>query len=199
MANWKKIDAITISTITHLNNSDECFYAKDYLTGFGFQGGSANSDILNFKKAPGTPGQHYRAQAINKFALEASSLFDCDSGKKFAVTAIPSSKVTTDPLYDRRFEDFFDQLKQFCPCLEVFWPVVAINTVQPIHQTSGARNPNSLMQNYRYTGFPNTEPSNLIVFDDLLTSGAHFRAYKDFIIQSGFGGKVFGVFWAKTI
>lgn len=198
MSLWKKIDPITLSLIGNLQPADECFYAKDYVAGSGFQGGEVNSDILNFKKPPNAPGQNYRVQAINKFALEASRLINCDSGRSYFVTAIPSSKAKSDPLYDNRFEDFFTQLKKFCPCIDVVWPVDAINTVTPSHQSSGVRNPNTIKQNYRYVGFSGSQPDRIIVFDDLLTSGAHFRAYKDFILQSGFTGNVIGIFWAKS-
>jgi hypothetical protein len=47
----------------------------------------------------------------------------------YVVTAIPSSKVNTDPLYDRRFEDFFTQLKNFCLRIDVVLPLEAIDKV----------------------------------------------------------------------
>lgn len=195
---WKKVDQVLINNIQHLNANDNCYYAKDYVPGVGYQGSIVNDDILNFKKAPGSPGQQHRARAVNKFAVEVSTILNCDQGRKFYVTAVPSSKNKHDPMYDRRFEDLFEELKKFSPCIEVVWPVVAINSVQASHH-SGSRDPDVLKQNYNYSGFAGIEPESLIVFDDVLTSGAHFRAYKDFIIESGYQGKVFGVFWAKTI
>jgi len=194
---WKSIDQISLTTIRHLRADDVCIYAKDYISGAGFQGGVVNSDILNFKKTKDVSGQHYRTQAIHKFALEASELFDCDKGKKYTVTAIPSSKAKTDPLYDDRFEDFFSQLKNFCPCIDIVWPVSLRETIKSAHH-GGTREPNEIRKNYVYEGFLEEAPEFIIVFDDVLTSGAHFRACKDFLLASGYTGKIYGVFWAKA-
>jgi hypothetical protein len=198
MGTWKRIDLITYPTKVHLQETDECYYAKDYIAGAGFQGGIVNSDILNFKKTPTLSGQQYRTQAIQKFADEVSHFLDCDLGKIFSVTAIPSSKIKTDSEYDNRFEDFFQELKKRCPCIDVVWPVIAMSSVPATHQSKSPRNPIMIMQNYQFNGFDGFTPDRLIVFDDLLTSGAHFRAYKDFLIQSKFKGEVIGVFWAKS-
>ncbi len=194
---WNKIDETSLPQVRHLRPDDDCWYAKDFVAGTGYQGGAVNSDIVNFKKSPGAQGQYYREQAISKFALEASELFKCDDGIKYTVTAIPSSKMKIDPLYDHRFEDFFNELKRFAPCIDVVWPVVESKGQSPSHQ-GGTRNPNDLMNGYSYNGFPSGVPKLLFVFDDVLTTGAHFRAFKDFIIQQGFQGKVCGIFWAKA-
>lgn len=194
---WKNIDLITVSSIPYLIPDDECIYANDYISKTGFHGGQVNDCIINFKKPPGAPGQQHRTRAINKIALDASELFDCESGRTYAVTAMPSSKSKSDPSYDNRFEDLFQLLKTFSPCINIIWPVTAKNSVMPSHQ-NGPRDPKVLKNNYNFNGFAGSEPEFLIVFDDVLTSGAHFRAYKDFITQSGYQGKVFGVFWAKT-
>lgn len=201
MSHWNRIGEIELAlgTLNHLNTTDICLYAHDFIRGTGFQGGQVNSDVLNFKKGPNENGQHYRTQAINKFALDASSLFDCNNpDNSYLVSAIPSSKSKVDPEYDHRFEDFFKQLQKFCPCVNVIWPVTVINSTQASHQTSGVRNPQMIMQNYLFNGFSGINPVNLIVFDDVLTTGAHFRAYKDFLSQNGFQGNIFGVFWAKS-
>jgi hypothetical protein len=197
MGKWKRVDEITLSSLPHLKSGDICGFAYDYLKG-GFQRGPVNENIINFKKAPDAQGQHFRNQAISKFSLDASGLFNCESGKDYFVTAIPSSKAKNDPGYDNRFEDFFKELKKLCPCIEIVWPVSAKATVPSAHQTTGGRNPQTIMQNYQFDGFGTITPERLMVFDDVLTTGAHFRAFKDFLINNGYAGQVVGIFWAKT-
>jgi hypothetical protein len=194
---WKKIDGIEKQSISNFQIDDECFYAHDFLPSRGFQGGLANNNVLNFKKAPSTPGQNYRTGAIYKFALDASSLIDCESGKTYAVTAIPSSKCKSDPLYDNRFEDFFIELAKLRPCIDIQWPVINQATVTPSH-SGGSRTPATIAASYTFKGFTGNAPEFILVFDDVLTTGAHFRAFKDFLIQSGYRGRVFGLFWTKT-
>lgn len=200
MSKWNRLGEIDLAlgTIKHLDSSDICWYAHDFIGGAGFRGGAVNSNILNFKKKPKDSWQHYRTQSIHKFALDSSGLFDCSGNNSYFVTAIPSSKAKNDPEYDNRFEDFFNQLQKYCPCVNVTWPITVINSTEASHRMSGARNPEAIMKNYQFNGFGGLKPTNLVVFDDVLTSGAHFRAYKDFLIKNGFQGKVFGVFWAKT-
>lgn len=194
---WKKIDGIEKQTIPNFQTDDECFYAHDFIPSTGFQGGQANNNVINFKKAPNTPGQNYRTGAIYKFALDASSLIDCESGRTYAVTAIPSSKCKLDPQYDNRFEDFFGELAKLRPCIDIQWPIINQSTVTPSHG-GGTRSAATLASNYQFSGFTGTHPDFILVFDDVLTTGAHFRAFKDFLIQSGYNGKVYGLFWTKT-
>lgn len=194
---WKKIDGIEKQTISNFLADDECYYAHDFIRSTGYQGGPANDNVINFKKAPNTLGQNYRTAAIYKFALDASSLIDCESGRTYTVTAIPSSKSKTDPLYDNRFEDFFIELAKLRPCIDVQWPITNRATVTPSHG-GGTRSATILTSNYVFNGFTGAVPDFIFVFDDVLTSGAHFRAFKDFLIQSGYSGKVYGLFWTKT-
>lgn len=118
---WKKIDGIEKQSISNFQTDDECFYAHDFLSSRGFQGGSTNNNVLNFKKAP--------------------------------VTA---------------------------------------------SHIGGSRTPATIASSYTFQGFTGNMPEFILVFDDVLTTGAHFRAFKDFLIQSGYTGKVYGLFWAKT-
>ncbi len=196
-SHWKKIDAIELENLQYLNADDICYYAKDFFSGTGYQGGEVNNDIFNFKKKPNERGQNYRTEAIYKFALETSVLFDCEGEGTYPVTAIPSSKAKSDPNYTKRFEDFFSELIKLRPCLDVIWPVSIKTTVIPAH-AGGIRNPKNIEENYIFNGFEGNTPDYILVFDDVLTSGAHFRAFKDFLKKSGYGGKVYGIFWAKS-
>lgn len=176
-----------------------CYYARDYISkAGGFNRCITNSAILNFKKSPIADGQQYRTQAINLFAQEAQLLIDCKDNKTFTVTAIPSSKSKDDPNYDNRFEDFFNVLRVLRPCIKVQWPVRIKNSTDPTHLAKGIRDPKIIASNYIYHGLTSDLPDSLLVFDDVLTTGAHFRAFKDFIRSSGYAGNVYGIFWAKA-
>ena len=70
-------------------------------------------------------------------------------------------------------------------------------TVTSSH-SGGNRNPKSIEANYQFDGFQKNPPDFILVFDDVLTSGAHFRAFKDFLKKSGYNGKVYGIFLAKS-
>ncbi len=193
---WKKIDPITQSTIPHLMQTDYCIFARDYISNTGYTGGPTNDLILNFKKPPGAKGQSYRNAAVRQFAMEASLLIDCDNYPPIALTAIPSSKAVTDPAYTKRFEDMMSELKKLRPCVQVEWPV-AVNTTVATSRHGGTRKPSAIASNYIWNGFSGAIPANLWVFDDVLVTGSHFRAFHDFARASGYQGNIYGIFWAK--
>ena len=101
---WKKIDKH--NRPTYINDEDFCIYAREYISGRGYEG-ETNSLIYNFKKPLAkkqTSEWKYRTAAIKKFKTEAELLFRESSNAK--ITAIPNSETKTDPEYDNRFERF---------------------------------------------------------------------------------------------
>lgn len=194
---WKKIDAVTQATIPNLTQNDQCWYARDFLRHRGFAGGETNSLILNFKKVPNTAGWNHRTNAVRKFADEASLLISVDREASLCVTAIPSSKARNHAQYDHRFEDMFAQLKTLRPCIDIQWPITCQTTTIASHQ-GGTRLPQGISSNYVWNGFTHTIPESILIFDDVLTSGAHYRAFVDFLRTNGFTGEIFGIFWAKS-
>lgn len=192
---WKTVDLATQKTIPHLQG-EHCVYARDYISNGGFAAGPTNNLVTNFKKNPGANGQGYRNQAVKQFASEASLLIDCDKPFPAIITAIPSSKILSDPQYNRRFEDLFIELQKLSPCIKIDWPIVARSTVASSRH-GGSRDPAIIASNYLWQGFSLPEEPNLCVFDDVLISGCHFRAFFDFARASGYTGNIVGVFWAK--
>ena len=114
------------------------------------------------------------------------------------VTAIPNSKKTTDLEYDNRFEDLFKELVKSRPLLNIEWPIEVKETRQASH-LSKKRNPEDIKKNYIWKGFKNNMVKRLCVFDDVLTTGANFRAVSDFLRENGYEGKIIGGFWSRTI
>lgn len=197
MNRWKSVDES--HRIYYWINEHKGFYAREYKARQGFDAGETNQLIYNFKKSPSVrnTGQwYYRNQAVLKFAQEASELIRQDAHG--VVTAIPSSKAKSDPEYTNRFEDFFSQLLSLRPNLVVNWPVEIAVTVPSAH-LNGNRNPDAIKGNYVWKGFQGEMPNSLIVFDDVVTTGSHFRAMHDFLRENGFNGDLYGIFWARSI
>ncbi len=193
---WKQIDAIDLPSFGHLKSDDVCYYARNFVRNAGFDGGETNSLVLNFKKEPGRQGQTYRQNAVDRFIEEVSVLIQCKADT-VAVTAIPSSKSKTDSAYDNRFEDMFAGLKKIRSCLQIEWPIIAKESVLASH-LGGARTPSQIISNYEWKGFVDAVPDFILIFDDVLTTGAHFRAFSDFMRGNGFSGQIYGIFWAKS-
>ena len=181
----------------YIRDADYCLYRREYVSGYGYQGGPTNQLVLNFKKSPskkGTPEWRYRKQAIMSFKTEIEKLFKMDL--RISITAIPSSKHSSHLEYDNRFEDLFNELLKSRPNLNTEWPIEIKQTSHASH-TEGTRNPEHIKRNYVWRGFEK-KPKTLCVFDDVLTSGAHFRAVSDFLRKNGYKGRIIGIFWSRT-
>lgn len=182
----------------YIEKDDYCLYTREYVSGYGYQGGPTNRLILNFKKSPNkkrTPEWKYRIQAVETFKTEAEKLFKPDSN--VSITAIPSSKQKTHPDYDWRFEDLFATLLKSRPNLSIKWPIKVKKTEQSSHR-GGRRNPEEIKENYIWKGFEKI-PKRLCIFDDVLTTGAHFRAFSYFLKENGYTGQIIGTFWSRAI
>ncbi|MBN8538468.1 MAG: hypothetical protein J0M15_15555 [Deltaproteobacteria bacterium] len=197
MSVWKRIDSS--HNLPHIMTNDVCIYAREYKAGQGYAAGETNQLILNFKMFvtfKGTNRWRYRDRDVRKFAEEAALNFGANS--TVAITAIPSSKAKNDPDYTNRFEDMLTHLLTLRPNLIEEWPVELIQTVQASHQ-AGSRNPQQIQQHYRWRGFQNGVPQTLVLFDDVVTTGSHFRAMSDFIRSNGYTGNIVGIFWARSV
>ena len=184
----------------YIKDSDICLYRREYISGAGYQGGPTNSLILNFKKAPprktNSSAWKHRQKAIKQFKNEIEILFKKDLS--ITITAIPSSKDKAHPEYDHRFEDLFTELLKSRPSLKVEWPIEVKETRQASH-LSGERNPEDIKKNYIWKGFEDSRIKKLCVFDDVLTTGANFRAMSDFLMENRYAGRIIGIFWSRVI
>lgn len=222
-----KEDELTgiLSNRPYLRENDWCVYAREYQSGKDYRAGETNSFISNFKKSASkikpkygrllsfdgpaktikvsSPQSHYRREAVGKFKEEIKQLFKqikLEATQNITVTAIPSSKRRDDPEYDNRFEDLFNELAKEYSGLCVEWPVEIKQTVQSAHGSTKVRPfPEQIKANYSWKGFKREFPKRLYVFDDVITTGAHFRAFSDFLRDNEYNGEIVGVFWAKAI
>lgn len=183
----------------YIKDDDVCIYAREYIAGgCGYKGGPTNKLILNFKKPPSKKELsewQYRIQAVRTFKTEAEKLFNQDSD--ISITAIPSSKHKAHSEYDCRFEDLFKELLKSRPCLNIEWPIEVKQTGRATHQ-GDRQHPDRIKKNYIWKGFKTT-PNRLYVFDDVLTTGAHFRAFSNFLKNNKYTRQIIGTFWSRAI
>lgn len=114
------------------------------------------------------------------------------------ITAIPSSKLKNHPLYDKRFELLFRELLKSKPNLIIEWPIKVKKTT-PASYKGSKQTPEFIKNNYLWTGFQGKTPEIIYIIDDVVTTGAHFRAVSDFMRENGYKGLIVGIFMAKTV
>jgi len=195
---WKQIQRIGVENFPYwLDDDDVCYYARDYVSEGGYGASEANQLISNFKKPPerrGRPEWHYKEQAIAQFAREIASI---DNLEEFLVTCIPCSTSRQDPAYDPRLDDTLRVLKNLRPNVAVEFLLSFQENMTPAHH-GGIRNPDIIYANLAWSRTRSTL-TNIVVVDDVLTSGAHFKACKRMIIENITNAHVVGLFWARTV
>lgn len=198
MAVWKKIERIGVENFPlYLEDSDSCFYARDYISRGGYGASETNDLVNNFKKSPdrkGRPEWKYKEQAIRRFAKELAFISNIEI---FYVTCVPSSKARTSPDYDSRLEDTIQCLKQLKSGVSIGFPLSFKTTMQAAH-SGGSRNVEEIYANLEWTGIPDGI-TDIIIVDDVITTGAHYKACKKLILDHIPNANVQGLFWARTV
>ncbi|MBB2148934.1 hypothetical protein [Pedobacter gandavensis] len=199
------IDELLRDIHCHLSSEDECYYLMVYTSKVGFAYSNENSLISNFKKkldTRGTPQWAHKGRAIqtlgNVFYDTLPLIIDFTST---TIVPIPPSKSKTDPLYDNRLNQLLE-----IGCrgrnADVRNLILIDQSVEATHtlEEMGLRRPTipEIKRNYRFDNdlVHNLKPT-IMLFDDVLTTGAHYIACKE-VIQAGFpNADVYGVFIAR--
>jgi len=197
-----RIDDLTRPEHRYLLPSDECFYWGEYHVGMGYDHGATNNLVLNLKKSPtlrGTTQYHYKERAIRQVGTAMRGPIG-SSGAHFTVVPVPPSKIPGDPEYD-------DRMVQVAQLAVAETNSVARElvrqtaTYQPSHAGGGGHRitPAELMEIYRIADNEAAPQGTVLVVDDVLTEGAHYRAMKDKILERFPGIQVVGLMVARRV
>lgn len=197
-----KIDELVLDNHYYLTPEDKCYYFHNYFPYKGPDGGTVFSLIHNFKKKltkKGKPEWKYKLDAIEKIAdLYRNHLSLKLPGNLATITQIPPSKSCNDPLYDDRMEQVLriGWKDRSCDIRELF-SVKESRTAS--HESNNDRpKPHELRNNLLLNEEAVTTTKNSIVlFDDVVTTGAHFRVCKDMILEKFPTKNVYGIFLAR--
>lgn len=193
---WKKIDLLEVRPFC-LQEGDDCYYAREFVARGGFGASHTNDLIVNFKKAPryrGTSAWKYKVDAARRFATELSSALPDD----ISISIIPASKVATDPEYDPRMDMMLEHLCGIRPDVHVQSPFRVRSSSTAVHH-GGDRRIATITDNLVWNGFSGNRPDGLVLVDDVITSGAHFKACQRIIERHHSTVSIAGLFWARTI
>jgi hypothetical protein len=183
-----------------LNEQDDCYYILEYTPREGPRFSSTNQLIFNLKKSvdrKGQPEYRYKNEAI----IEAGDLFRSVLREDwlFQVTAIPipCSKEKSDALYDDRMVRVLRRMMKGLDA-DIRDIIVQEENLDSFH--GGCRLPPYRLSEYWSLDHDLCagEPTAIAVFDDILTTGSHFKAAKILIHERWPNVPVFGVFLARV-
>jgi hypothetical protein len=195
---WKKIERVGFQSFPYwLDDTDICYYAREYHSGGGYAASEANNLITNYKKPVDRRGRaewRYKEDAIRQFARELA-IIDFSG---LVVTCIPSSKCSTDPMFDDRMEQTLLNLQAVKPGAIIEYPF-RLQTTIPAAHLGGPRDIDSFYRHLAWNGFTTNPVNNVLLVDDVITTGGKFKACKRLILEHHPGATVYGIFWARTV
>ncbi|MDP1769713.1 MAG: hypothetical protein Q8L74_13060 [Nitrospirota bacterium] len=204
MLRLSRIDELHLSDHCHLISSDKCLFLREYIPHVGFSGGETNSLISNFKKGidkNGQPGWHYKAKAIRQIAQELVNSLSPEWLSIATLIPIPPSKSKQHPLYDDRMTQVLRQLSTLVGSRgDVRELILQTVDMASAHTSDSRPSPGEIRASYAIDNALTNPPPRIIgLFDDVLTTGAHFKAAADLLNEAFPGVDITGVFVARRI
>lgn len=202
------IDEFAKQDHSFLDTDDSVYYIKEYYPGVGFSG-EGNSLILNLKKSmearDSDQWQHKGKAILHVATLIAKEMDDSDETKEGKVywIPVPPSKTRSDPLFDDRIYQILKCAVDMTTSKRHFVADVfnqGLNR-ESFSASTNKRSITELVSNYSMSDIPNYNPDQdvIIIFDDVLTTGCHYKAVENVILRKYINADIRGVFIARRI
>lgn len=197
-----QIDDLTLQHHPYLEPGDQCFYWGEYRVRTGYGGGPTNQLITNIKKSPllrDTRQYYYKERDIGKAGQVLGASVRA-SAQPLTIVPVPPSHIPGHPEYDDRMLNIARIMVQGTASVAREL-VRQTEGYDPSHAAEGGHRltPEELMAIYEIPA-GEAEPHNtIVVLDDVLTKGAHFRAMKRKILERFPGKTVVGLFIARSV
>jgi len=200
-----KIDSLVRDQHHYLEHTDSCYFVFEYTARGGFSYSDGNNFVINYKKSVGRKGNpaeyQHKTNAINRAATILSSMSKNWPLEIFLFVPVPPSKLKSDPLYDDRLVQTLELASNQLGGKLIYKELV-IQTVSttPSHQSEDGQrlSPSEHLEAYiSSTTEQSDESINIIIFDDVITTGSHFKAMQSFLITLYPNANFIGLFFAR--
>lgn len=198
-----EIDDLSRPEHHFLEPGDRCFFLWEYTPNRGYKFSEANNLILNFKKSPerqGRPEWRYKEQAIEKIAEAFLKSLRDEWLRSVTLVPIPPSEVRGSPRYDDRMLRVLRRLgEKFRRSLDIRELILQLESTAPDHKADQRQSLEDLISNYRFNeqaALP--PPKRIALFDDLLTTGRHFKAAEHLLQRRYPDTEILGIFVARS-
>lgn len=197
-----KVDDLMRCDHAHLSGEDECYFLGEYTARKGFAYSSTNNLISNLKKPMdrlGLPEWRYKQNAIEQAANALAKAIGMDELGRITLVPIPPSKAKGDPLHDDRLMQMLEAIPASGK-LDIREIVVQKMSTEPVHQSESRPTPEQIEAIYEIDHrLLKPDPALIAIVDDILTTGAHFRASKSKLSSYFPATKIIGLFVARRV
>ncbi len=188
---------------THLKADDACYFLGEYTARQGFAYSQTNQLVINLKKPidqQELPEWNFKERAIRQAACAFRKALRPGGVDRLTFVPIPPSRTTGNPLHDNRITKLLNSIRPKPP-LDVRELVIQSASAEPVHGMDDRLGPKQIERFYRIDeGHLATELKACVaIVDDVLTTGARFRAAKS-VLSARFPEQRFiGLFLARRV
>jgi predicted amidophosphoribosyltransferase len=183
---------------SYLTLEDECYFVGEYTARAGYAFSSTNDLIQNLKKPMdrrGRPEWRYKEWAINRSGDLLREAIPQEWLAEATLVPIPPSKAKDDHRYDDRL---LRVLQRIGADLDIRELVVQEESTAAAHEGEDRPQPDDLFAIYKIDETKTKpEPNKLVLFDDLLTTGCHFKAAARLLRERFPRKPIIGLFMAR--
>ncbi|MCY4532217.1 MAG: hypothetical protein OXC84_07830 [Gammaproteobacteria bacterium] len=194
------IDELTLSDHYYLDEDDSCMFIGEYTSSAGYQHSATNQLIINLKKGMdrrNQPEWRYKEAAILQAAQTIEGVLNESALNEFTFVPIPPSKVRGDPDHDDRMLRMVQAIRPSKP-VDARELIIQTESTDAIHTSRNRLAPDEIEALYRIDeGQVLPAPAAIILVDDMLTTGAHFKAAQSVLRKQFPGVPVYGLFVAR--
>jgi hypothetical protein len=205
--NLQKIDELYLPQHTQLGATDECYFLFEYAGRKGPNYSLHNQLIYNFKKFMSRKDQadfHYKEKAILEIARIFISTPVWEKIKFSTWVIVPSSKMKSHPEYDDRLLKTLQCMKSLFSPLDIREMLFAQVDREPasLANKHNKQRPtvDDHLNNWKIEeALKAPAPGSIIIFDDVITTGASYKAAKIILERHYVKVPIFGIFIARDI
>lgn len=200
-SSMKAFDEETSEIHHYLREGDDCHYFIEYTARKPFDYSDANNFINNLKKSPNkrnSPWEwRWKVKAIDDAAEALARELPKEWLSDSTFVPVPPSKAKDDPEYDDRMWQILTKLGGSVDVREL---VYQKTSMEATHVSDDRHSIGDLVENYEIDeDLIDPAPTHLVVVDDMMTVGAHFRAMVQVLEERFPGIPISGVFLARRI
>lgn len=196
-----EIDELTRREHFYITEEDDCYYLGEYTPREGYTYSKTNDTILNFKKSMdrlNTSEWKYKDRAINECATAFATALNAFNFRSLTFVPVPPSRIESDSLYDDRLVRMLNLVNQINGDVDVLECVQQVASLRPSHDSEDRPTPSEIAGVYKLRNQPSRpRPKEIAIVDDLLTTGAHFKAMKSILSNQYPEVKIVGLFLAR--
>ncbi len=197
-----EIDDLTRPDHHHLNAGDTCLFLGEYTARKGFSFSATNQLVLNFKKSVDRrvrPEWQHKERAIREVGQAFATAIKAEWLASVTLVPIPPSKEKNDPLYDDRMQRMLLAIPAAQP-IDIRELLIQRRTMEAAHDADVRPGPDQIAAAYQIDeNLCEPAPKTIALFDDVITTGAHFVAARR-VLQARFPqARIFGFFIARRV